>query len=96
MLNGLQSKQKKKENRKILLYVIVYFSYFASFAVISPSIYNLTISVLALVRKVIDFFEMSRIFACSVISHLDCFPFLPGMMGSFVYSGTVHPQEATA
>ena len=29
----------------------------ASFATISPSIYNLTISVLALVRKVIDFLK---------------------------------------
>ena len=33
------------------------FSYLASLAVMSPSIYSLTISVLALVRRVIDFLK---------------------------------------
>lgn len=91
----LQSKQKKGESRKILLIVVINFCLFRVFGchvAFHEKTYHLRLGVCT---QGYGLFEVSRIFIRSVVSHLDCTCF-PGMIGSWVYSGTVHPQDATA
>ena len=55
--NQLQRKQKKRRIEKFSFILIHKDAYFASFGVISPSTKSLIISVLAFVRKVMDFLK---------------------------------------
>ena len=56
-VNMHQRKQKKRRIERFSLLLLSIFSYLASFAVILPSIYKRSISVLAFVRRVIDFLK---------------------------------------
>lgn len=91
--NSFKVSKKKGESRKILLIVVINFCLFRVFGchvAFHEKTYHLRLGVCT---QGYGLFEVSRIFIRSVVSHLDCTCF-PGMIGSWVYSGTVHPQDA--
>ena len=53
----LQSKQKKENPERFSSLLLLIFAYFASLAVMSPSTKRRIISVLAFVRRVMDFLK---------------------------------------